>query len=310
MNPQEKHTKIVKEIARRHGFDFVGISKAERLDKEAGQLEEWLRQGHHGKMSYMERHFDKRIDPAKLVPGAKSVITLLYNYHTEKQQPADAPKISIYAYGKDYHRIIKEKCRLVVEELTDAIGQINGRIFVDSAPVLEKAWAQRSGTGWVGKHTNLITKQHGSFYFLAELIIDLPLEADGPIQDYCGTCTRCMDACPTDAIYEPYKLDASRCISYLTIELRDQIPEKFQGQMEGWAFGCDICQDVCPWNRFAQKHHEPRFEPTDEIREMGREEWTEITEEVFRELFRKSAVKRTKFLGLKRNLNFLARAAK
>lgn len=288
------------------GFDFVGISKAEQLDDEAQQLEAWLNQGLHGKMGYMENHFEKHIDPTKLVPGAKSVVSLLYNYYTPKQQPEDAPKISTYAYGEDYHLVIKDKCRELISELEEKIGQIEGRLFVDSAPVLEKAWAKRSGLGWIGKHTNLINKQHGSFYFLAELIINVELNPDGPIKDYCGTCTRCLDACPTDAIYEPYKLDATRCISYLTIELKDDnLPEQFRGSMKDWAFGCDICQDVCPWNRFSKPHHEQRFQPKEQLTKMDREEWMEISEEVFGEVFQKSAVKRTKYKGLKRNLKFL-----
>lgn len=305
---RERHTQWLKNKARELGFSFIGISKAEQLDEEARRLEHWLNQGRHGSMGYMERHFDKRIDPRKLVEGAKTVITFLYNYHSgHKQKYPDAPKISQYAYGEDYHFVIKDKLRQLMGAAQNEIGEVGGRIFVDSAPVLEKAWAQKSGTGWVGKHTNLITKESGSYFFLAEWITDWELEPDGPIKDYCGTCTRCIDACPTDAIVAPYQLDASKCISYLTIELRDEsLPATFKGQMDNWMFGCDICQEVCPWNRFATPHQEPRFEPKPELLEMQREAWYELTEEVFRDLFRKSAVKRTKFKGLQRNLKFLS----
>lgn len=304
---REKHTQWLKRKAYEMGFSFVGVSRAEFLDKEAHQLEEWLKQGRHGKMAYMERHFDKRVDPTKLVEGARTVITFLYNYH-QPHKPADAhaPKISQYAYGEDYHFVIKDKLRELMAAVHEEVGEAGGRIFVDSAPVMEKAWAQKSGTGWIGKHTNLITKQAGSYFFLAEWITDWELTPDGPIKDYCGTCTRCIDACPTDAITEPYQLDASKCISYLTIELRDEhLPDAFKGHLENWMFGCDICQEVCPWNRFAKPHHEPRFEPTGGLLDMTEQDWHELTAEVFQQLFPRSAVKRTKYKGLERNLQFL-----
>lgn len=308
MTSIEKHTQIVKNTARTEGFDFVGISTADFLEKEAHDLEKWLQNGHHGKMHYMENHFDKRLDPRKLVDGAQSVVSLLYNYYTEEEQKdPEAPKISKYAYGKDYHFVVKDKMKSLMQKLTDQIGEINGRIFVDSAPVMDKVWAKKSGLGWQGKHTNLINKSQGSFFFIAELIIDLKLIPDGPIQDYCGTCTKCLDACPTDALYEPYKIDASKCISYLTIELKDEIiPQEFKGKMDNWMFGCDICQDVCPWNRFSKKHSEPEFEPQAKLLGLNSYEWKELTEEIFQELFKKSPVKRTKMSGLKRNIKFVS----
>ena len=299
-------TTLIKQKAYELGFDFCGISKAEFLDEEARRLEQWLNNGMHGQMSYMENHFDKRVDPTKLVEGARSVISLLYNYYTDEQQ-ADptAPKISKYAYGTDYHFVVKKKLKTLLKQLQDEVGQIHGRAFVDSAPVLDKAWAAKSGLGWIGKHTNLINKQQGSFLFVAELIIDLELEYDGPVKDYCGTCTRCIDACPTDAIVDPYVVDGSKCISYFTIELKDEIPESMSGKFENWAFGCDICQDVCPWNRFSKRHYEPEFEPHPDMLNMTQKEWQEITEEVFNELFKKSPLKRTKYEGFKRNIRFL-----
>jgi epoxyqueuosine reductase len=302
----KERTALVKRLAREMGIDYCGISKAEFLEDQAPRLENYLKNEMHGQMHYMENHFDKRLDPTKLVPGAKSVVSLLLNYFPEETQkdPA-APKISKYAYGKDYHFVIKEKMKAMVDLLQQEIGDIDGRVFVDSAPVLDKAWAERSGIGWMGKNTNLINKQSGSFFFIAELIIDLELEPDGPIKDYCGTCTRCIDACPTDAITEPYVVDGSKCISYYTIELRDEIPIKEKGKFENWAFGCDICQDVCPWNRFSKPHNEPSFDPHPSLLEMKREEWYEITRDVFNEIFRKSAVKRTKFEGFLRNLEFI-----
>lgn len=306
-NTISHHTQVIKKKAKTLGFDFCGISKAEFLAKEAPRLEAWLHKKAHGKMSYLENHFDKRLDPTKLVPGAKSVVSLLYNYYPEKDLATEKPdhhKLAKYAYGKDYHFVIKDKLKELLKDLQQEIGAIEGRVFVDSAPVMERQWAERSGLGWVGKHTLLINKESGSFFFLAELIIDLELEPDGPIKDYCGTCTRCIDACPTDAI-TPYQLDASKCISYLTIELKDEIPSEFKDQMEGWAFGCDICQDVCPWNRFAKPHHEPEFSPKKELLELFNNNWEDLTEEVFREVFKHSAVKRTKLDGLKRNLEFL-----
>jgi epoxyqueuosine reductase len=303
----EKRTQLLREEAHRLGFAFVGISKAERMDEEARRLETWLNRGLHGRMHYMANHFDKRVDPTKLVPGAKSVVSLMYNYYPDKgQQDTEAPRISRYAYGKDYHYILKPKLKSLLQYLREHIGEVEGRCFVDSAPVLERDWARRSGIGWVGKNTLLIHPKAGSYFFLAELIIDLELTPDGPMKDYCGTCRRCIEACPTDAIApEGYLVDGSKCISYLTIELREAIPEEFRGKMENWMFGCDICQEVCPWNRFSTPHREPAFEPHPQLLEMTKREWEELTEETFREVFRKSAVKRTKYEGLKRNIRFL-----
>lgn len=268
-------------------------------------MEQWLKQNAHGEMRYMENHFDKRLDPTKLVEGSKSVISLLYNYFPETTQKDATYKVSKYAYGKDYHHVIKAKLKTLMESLTEGIGEIGGRAFVDSAPVLEKAWAAKSGLGWVGKHSNLLTKQTGSFYFIAELILDIELEYDTPVTDHCGTCTKCIDACPTEAIYEPYKVDGSKCISYFTIELKDNIPKGYQDKFEDWMFGCDICQDVCPWNRFSKPHNEPLFNPHPDLLEYDKKEWEEITKDVFNEIFRKSAVKRTKYEGLKRNMNYI-----
>lgn len=307
MQPKTRHTQLLRAEAARLGFDFVGIAKAERMDLEARRLETWLNQGHHGKMSYMANHFEKRIDPTKLVPGAKSVVSLVYNYYTKQEQTDQAaPRISKYAYGKDYHFVIKHKLKSLLQFLQTAVGDVHGRCFVDSAPVLERDWAVRAGNGWMGKNTMLIHPKQGSFFFLAELIIDLDLVYDSPIKDYCGTCTRCIDACPTDAISpKGYVMDGSKCISYFTIELKEAIPEQWKDKFENWMFGCDICQEVCPWNRFSKEHQEPEFEPHADLLEMTAHDWEEITEEVFREIFRKSAVKRTKFAGLKRNIDFL-----
>jgi len=302
-----QNTHLIKEEAYRLGFEFIGIARAEKMEEEARRLEQWLNKGMHGKMQYMENHFDKRVDPTKLVEGAKSVISLMYNYHTDQKadDPA-APKISQYAYGQDYHFIIKDKLRSLLGFIEDKIGEVHGRCFVDSAPVLERDWAKRSGIGWVGKNTLIINPRSGSYYFLAELIIDLDLEYDGPMKDYCGRCRRCIDACPTEAIHpDGYWVDGSKCISYFTIELKEAIPDDYKGKFENWAFGCDICQEVCPWNRFAKKHSEPAFEPHEDLLKMNKQEWQEITEEVFRKVFRKSAVKRTKYQGLKRNIDFL-----
>ena len=305
MIEKSKWKQSIVQKAKELGFSYVGVSEADFLEEDAYRLEEWLKQDMHGKMAYMENHFDKRLDPRKLVPGAKSVISLMYNYYTEKEQHPSAPKLSKYAYGKDYHFVLKDKLREIASFINDEIGEFNGRVFVDSAPVLERSWAKKSGIGWVGKNMNLISKESGSYFFLAEIICDLELEADGPIKDYCGTCTACIDACPTDAIL-PGKVDGSKCISYLTIELKDEIiPKEFKGKMDDWMFGCDVCQQVCPWNRFSQPHTTPEFEPHEELLEMNRSDWEELTEEVFGELFRKSAVKRTKFKGLKRNIQFL-----
>jgi epoxyqueuosine reductase len=288
------------------GFSFCGISKAEFLAEEAPLLEEWLKRGYQGKMSYLENHFDKRLDPTLLVPGAKSVISLLYNYYPEKDLTAESEfKISKYAYGEDYHTVIKDKLKTFLEKIQEAVGEVHGRVFVDSAPVMERAWAKRSGLGWVGKNSLLLNRDMGSFFFIAEIILDLELEYDGPMKDYCGTCTACMDACPTDAIPAPYVVDGSKCISYFTIELKEEIPQEVKGKFENWIFGCDICQDVCPWNRFSKSHQESRFQPSKEMTAMGKQEWMEITEEVFQTLFRNSPVKRTKFEGLKRNISFI-----
>ena len=300
-----KHTQIIKQEAKRLGFDFCGISKADFLEEEAHRLEAWLKAGMHGKMEYMENHFDKRLNPTLLVEGAKSVISLLYNYYPEQTQNTEAPKISKYAYGYDYHEVIKEKLKEFLNTLKEKIGDVNGRAFVDSAPVLDKAWAKKSGLGWIGKNANLINKQSGSFFFIAELIIDLDLEYDGPIQDYCGTCTKCIDACPTEAIVEPFIVDGSKCISYLTIELKDAIPNEFKNKMDNWAFGCDVCQDVCPWNRFSTPHHEAQFNNQTGLLNLNTDEWHELTEETFNKVFKHSAVKRTKYKGLKRNLEFI-----
>ncbi len=300
----KSHTEIVKQIANELGFSFCGIAKAEFLEDEAPKLEEWLKRGYQGKMGYLENHFDKRLDPTLLVPGAKSVVSLVYNYFPEEKQPEDAPyKLAKYAYGQDYHFVVKDILKRFLERIREEIGEVDGRAFVDSAPVHERAWAAKSGLGWVGKNSLLLTRSMGSFFFIAELIVDLELDPDGPTQDYCGTCTACMDACPTDAISAPYVVDGSRCISYLTIELKDEIPSEFKDKMENWAFGCDICQDVCPWNRFAKPHQEKAFQPQGwEV--FNKQDWEEMTEEVFRKVFKKSAVKRTKFGGLKRNIDF------
>jgi epoxyqueuosine reductase len=298
--------RLIKQLARELGFSYCGLSKAEFLEEEAPRLEEWLRRGYHGKMKYMENHFDKRLDPRLLVPGAKSVVSLIYNYYPQKDLAQnDNFKIAKYAYGEDYHFVIKEKLHELLFRLQEKAGQINGRVFVDSAPVMERTWARRAGIGWVGKNSLLLNRSMGSFFFLAELIIDLELEYDGPIKDYCGTCTACMDACPTNAIPQPYVVDGSKCISYFTIELKEEIPEDVKGKFENWIFGCDICQDVCPWNRFAQPHREPRFTPHPELEHLQRQDWIELTEEVFKKIFRKSAVKRTGFKGLKRNIKFV-----
>lgn len=305
MNRQQ-NTFLVKQHAKRLGFDFCGISKAEFLEDEAPHLEQWLKANAHGEMAYMANHFDKRLNPTLLVPGAKSVVSLMYNYMPEKEpQPKDAPKLSKYAYGTDYHFVIKDLLKSFLNSLQEEIGAIEGRVFVDSAPILEKAWAKRSGIAWQGKNSNVINPKEGSFFFLAELILDLDLQPDGPIKDYCGTCTKCIDACPTNAIVAPYKVDGSKCISYFTIELKNEIPSAVAGKFENWMFGCDICQDVCPWNRFSKPHNQPLFNPHPKLKEMNRQEWQELTKEVFNEIFKKSAVKRTKFEGLKRNIEFL-----
>lgn len=307
LNNQAAYSQLIKDEAKKLGFMFCGIAKAEFLEEEAPRLEKWLNNNMHGEMQYMENHFDKRLDPRLLVDGAKSVISLALNYYTDSTQLDPlAPKISKYAYGLDYHNVIKDKLKQLLQIINDKIGEVGGRAFVDSAPVLDKAWAKKSGLGWVGKNTNLINKQSGSFFFLAELIIDLELEYDiEPTADHCGTCTRCIDACPTEAIVGPYIVDGSRCISYLTIELKNEIPQEFKGKMDNWIFGCDICQDVCPWNKFSALHNEPSFQPHPELLGLNSKDLEDITEDVFQKVFKNSAVKRTKFNGLKRNIDFL-----
>lgn len=304
----DENTRLVKSIASDLGFSFCGISKAEFLEEEAPRLEAWLKRGYAGKMSYLERNLDKRLDPRLLVPGAQSVVSLLYNYAPRAEGPSGEFKLSKYAYGEDYHLVIKERLTEFLHRLREKVGEVNGRVFVDSAPVHERAWAARSGLGWIGKNSLLLNRQQGSFFFLAELIIDLPLSADGPAKDYCGTCTACMDACPTGAISEPYVVNGSLCISYFTIELKEAIPQEMKGKFGGWIFGCDICQDVCPWNRFAKPHQEPRFDPSGELQSMNDSDWRELTEEVFNKLFDRSAVTRTGVEGLKRNIRFVSRA--
>ena len=299
-------TSFIKATANKLGFSFCGISKAEYLHEEAPRLEEWLKRNYHGKMGYMENFFDKRLDPTLLVPGAKSVVSLLYNYFPETDlSDSSGFKLAKYAYGEDYHFVIKDKLKLFMDEIHENVGQVGGRVFVDSAPVMERAWARKSGVGWIGKNSLLLNREAGSFFFLAELIIDIELEYDGPVKDYCGTCTACMDACPTDAIAEPYVVDGSKCISYFTIELKEEIPADYKGKFGNWIFGCDICQDVCPWNRFASPHHEPRFTPSPEVAKLSTNEWRELTEDVFQKIFRNSPLKRAKFEGLKRNIKFL-----
>lgn len=312
MTPADKHAQILKSTAQRLGFDYCGIAKAEFLELEAPRLEEWLNRNYNGKMGYLANHFDKRLDPRKLVDGAKTVVSLIYNYYPEKQlphQPSDI-KLAKYAYGADYHDVIRDKLTEFLEVLREEIGEIHGRSFVDSAPVMERQWAQKAGLGWIGKNSLLLNREMGSFFFLAELIIDLEVVPDLPLaKDYCGTCTACIDACPTDAIVQAGVVDASRCISYLTIELKEAIPDEFAGKMENWAFGCDICQDVCPWNRFSRPNREPAFHPNSELAGFTNREWIEMTEETFSRVFSKSAVKRTKFSGFKRNLDYLKKGS-
>ena len=305
-NQIERNTQLIRQKCLQLGFDQVGISKAEYLDKEAPRLEQWLKEGRQGKMDYMKNHFDLRLDPTQLVPGAKSVISLSLNYFPAKKQRSDSLKIAKYAYGQDYHKVIKKKLKALISYIRDEIGAVEGRGLVDSAPVMDKAWDEKGGLGWVGKNNNLISQKKGSFFLLAELIIDLPLSYDFKVTDHCGSCTKCIEACPTEAIYEPYKVDASRCISYLTIELKDHLlPTKFQHKMNDWIFGCDICQDVCPWNRFSKAHSTPEFDPqNNEWLSFSKKDWEEITAETFDHQFGKSALKRTKFEGLKRNISF------
>lgn len=305
INNKSKNTAVIKAEAKRLGFLSCGISKAEFLEEEAPRLESWLKKNMHGEMAYMENHFDKRLDPTLLVQDSKSVISLLLNYFPSEMQNSDSYQISKYAYGTDYHFVIKDKLKQLMEFISEKIGEVHGRAFVDSAPVLDKAWAAKSGLGWIGKHSNLLTKQLGSFYFIAELIIDLDLEYDTPVTDHCGSCTACIDACPTNAIVADKVVDGSKCISYFTIELKNEIPTSQKGNFEDWMFGCDICQDVCPWNRFSKPHNEPLFNPNPELLSMTKKDWEEITEDVFQRIFKNSAVKRTKFSGLKRNIEFL-----
>ncbi|MCZ2392776.1 MAG: tRNA epoxyqueuosine(34) reductase QueG [Chitinophagales bacterium] len=289
------------------GFQDVGFAQAGFLSEEAPLLENWLKQGYHGQMKYMENWFDKRLDPRLLVDGAKTVMVMTYNYHQEeKQRCSNAPKISQYAYSLDYHDVIRDKLNLLLNNAREKFGDFQARGFVDSAPVLENAWAKRAGIGWIGKHTLIINKRKGSFFFLASIVMDLKVEEDPPFKtDHCGTCTRCIDFCPTEAILAPGLLDASKCISYLTIELKDAIPDSFKGKTDGWVFGCDICQEVCPWNRFSITNHEPAFKPSEEFLNMTQRDWEEMTQETFSRVFRKSAVKRTKYAGLMRNIKFL-----
>jgi len=298
---------LIKQVASRLGFDYCGIAKAQRLDEDAERLQQWLSKGMHGAMKYMENHFELRVDPTRLVPGAKSVITLLKNYFPSEQLPADGPKISKYAYGKDYHEVIREKMKLFLEAIREEIGEVHGRGFVDSAPVLERSWAQRSGLGWVGKNGNLLTKQSGSFFFIATLITDLSLEYDDPFaKDFCGSCTKCIDACPTEAILPGKVVNGSKCISYFTIELKDMLlPDEMKGRFDNWSFGCDTCQDVCPWNRFSEPHHESDFDPLPGILNLSTREWEMMSEETFKKLFKDSPISRTKWKGMQRNLKFI-----
>ena len=306
MNTAEKYSQLIKAKSKKFGFQNCGISKAGFLEDDANPLENWLKQNFHGEMGYMANHFDKRLDPTLLMEGSKSVISLSYNYFPEDQiSTLENFKISKYAYGQDYHEIIKEILNEMVAELKEEIGDFHCRVFVDSAPVLERSWAKKSGIGWVGKNANLITKQSGSFYFLAEIISDLELQEDSPTTDHCGTCTKCIEACPTDAIVSEKIIDGSKCISYATIELKNEIPESFKNKMEDWMFGCDICQDVCPWNRFSPPHHQEKFKPNHFLENAKKNDWEELSQELFSEIFRKSPVKRTKFAGLKRNIDFL-----
>ena len=299
-----EHTAFIKASAEKLGFDYCGISRVGYLKSEASRLKDWLQKGYHGKMDYMANHFDKRVDLAKLVEGAKSVVSLLFNYYPETHlDEKNNFKIAKYAYGKDYHFLLKDKLKELLAIIQQKDSRIEGRAFVDSAPILERQWAAKGGLGWVGKNTMLINKHSGSYFFIAELVLNIDLVPDNPISDYCGTCTRCIDVCPTQAL-TPYQMDASKCISYLTIELKDEIPDEFQGKMKNWVFGCDICQEVCPWNRFSKSNNEPFFNPNEHLKEMNKNDWIEMTEEVFQDVFRKSAVKRTKYKGLMRNIRF------
>ena len=305
LTPKQNHTQFIKSEAKRLGFLSCGISKAGFLEEDAPRLENWLQKQMNGQMSYMENNFDKRLNPTLLVDDAKSVVSLLLNYYPSEFQNPDSYKISKYAYGQDYHSVIKEKLKELLFSIQSNIGEVSGRAFVDSAPVLDKAWAAKSGLGWIGKNGNLLTQQVGSFYFIAELIIDLELEYDTATTDHCGSCTACIDACPTEAIVSPYVVDGGKCISYFTIELKENIPQEMKGKFDDWAFGCDVCQDVCPWNKFSKAHKEPLFNPNPELLSMSKKDWTEITEETFKMVFKNSPLKRAKFEGLKRNIDFL-----
>ena len=305
INNKQKYTEIIKAEAKRLGFLSCGISKAGFLEEDAPRLEKWLNQNHHGKMDYMTDYFDKRLDPTLLVSDSKSVISLLLNYYPPDFQNADSYKISKYAYGKDYHSVLKKKLKKLLRAIRTEIGDVSGRAFMDFAPVMEKSWAAKSGLGWIGKNANLITQKTGSFYFIAELILDLELEYDNPTTDHCGSCTACIDACPTEAIVAPYVVDGSKCISYYTIELKENIPQEMKGKLDDWMFGCDVCQDVCPWNRFSKAHSEPLFTPYPELLSYSKKDWEEITEETFAKVFTNSPLKRTKLEGLKRNIAFL-----
>ena len=305
INNKEKYTQLIKAESKRLGFLSCGISKAGFLEDDAPRLESWLNNNQHGQMAYMENHFDKRLNPTLLVDDAKSVISLLLNYYPSEEQNKDSYKISKYAYGQDYHFVIKEKLTELLHTIQSEIGDVSGRAFVDSAPVLDKAWAAKSGLGWIGKNSNLITQKTGSFYFIAELIVDLELDYDYATTDHCGTCTACIDACPTEAIVSPYVVDGSKCVSYFTIELKDNLPQEMKGKFNDWMFGCDICQDVCPWNRFSKPHKEPLFQPNSEVLSFTKKDWEEITEDTFKKVFANSAVKRTKLNGLQRNIDFL-----
>ena len=305
MPDKYKLSEIIKSEALSVGFLSCGISKAEFLSEEATKLENWLKSGFNGEMSYMERNFDKRLDPRLLVPGCKSVISLLFNYYTKKKPKKDhEPKISSYAYGKDYHLVVKDKLRELLLRIKNLVGDVNGRVFVDSAPVMDRVWAKKSGLGWIGKNTNLINKKTGSFFFIAELILDLELEYDHPTTDHCGSCTACIDSCPTNALATPYQIDATKCISYATIELKNNIPDSFKDNMRGWIFGCDICQDVCPWNRFSKNHNEPSFKDKKNITDMSKSQWEDLTKDVFDEVFKDSPIQRTGYNGIKRNIDF------
>jgi epoxyqueuosine reductase len=306
MTPISKASEAIKKEAKRLGFGFCGISKAEFLEREASRLDDWLNKNYHGEMEYLSRNFDKRLDPRKLVDGAKSVISLTYSYYPEEKPiHSDAPKIARYAYGEDYHVVMKDKIYLLLSFIEESFGEVHGRVFVDSAPVMEKAWAERSGLGWIGKNTNLINQNAGSYFFLGEIILDMDLIPGLPVADHCGTCTRCIDACPTGAITEAYLLNASKCISYLTIELKSEIPKDFQPNLENWAFGCDICQEVCPWNRFSVPQKDSLLDPSRELLEMNKKDWQEITEDVFNKLFARSALERAGFKKIKQTLEYL-----